>query len=203
MKRATCRLAGWPYTSRGGAICCDDTILHDDDAIGKRQRFVLIVRHVDGRAVELAVDAADLGTRLDAQLGVEIGQRLVHQDQRRLDDNRPRDRDALLLATGKLTGQLVLLPSELDHLHGPPHPRRDVGSGHAPHPQAEVDVRRHTHVRERARSSGTPCRNHAAQEAACRCACRPARCFRPTVAGARQCSSTPSTCRTRKARGAR
>ena len=93
-----------------------DAVLHHDDAVGQRQRLVLVVRHVDRRAAELAVDAADLGARLDAQLGVEVRQRLVHQDQRRLDDDRARDRDALLLAAGELAGQLVLLADQLHEL---------------------------------------------------------------------------------------
>ena len=42
------------------------------------------------------------GARLLAQLGVEIGERLVEQDHRRLVDQRARERDALLLAAGEL-----------------------------------------------------------------------------------------------------
>ena len=55
------------------------------------------------------MDAADLGAHLEPQLGVEVGERLVHQHQRRLDDDRARDGDALLLAAGELAGQLVFL----------------------------------------------------------------------------------------------
>ena len=43
--------------------------------------------------------------RLLAQLGVEVRQRLVHQDHRRVVDQRARDRDALLLAAGELVRQ--------------------------------------------------------------------------------------------------
>ena len=56
------------------------------------------------------MDAADLRAHLKPQLGVEIGERLVHQHERRLDHDRARNRDALLLAAGQLAGQLVRLP---------------------------------------------------------------------------------------------
>src|SRR3546814_848216 len=41
----------------------------------------------------------------DLQLGVEIGERLVEQQNRRLQHQRAGDRDALLLAAGELAGQ--------------------------------------------------------------------------------------------------
>ena len=91
-----------------------DAVLHHDDAVGQRQRLVLVVRHVDRRAAELAMDPADLGAGLDPQLRVEVRQRLVHQDQRRLDDDGARDRHPLLLAAGELTGQLVRLPGRAE-----------------------------------------------------------------------------------------
>ena len=60
----------------------------------------------------MVVDAPDLGAHLEAQLGVQVGERLVHQHQRRLDHDGARDRHALLLSAGKLAGQLVgLLPA--------------------------------------------------------------------------------------------
>ena len=72
------------------------------------------------------MNAADLGARLERELRVEIRQRLVHQDQRRLDDDRARDRDPLLLAAGELARQLVLLPDELDELERALDARRRI-----------------------------------------------------------------------------
>ena len=48
------------------------------------------------------MSCAQPGARLLAQLGIEIGQRLVEQDDGRLVNQCARDRDALLLAAGKL-----------------------------------------------------------------------------------------------------
>ena len=48
------------------------------------------------------MDAADFGSHFETQLGVEVRQRLIHQHQRRFDDDGARDGDALLLAAGEL-----------------------------------------------------------------------------------------------------
>ncbi len=119
-----------------------------DDAIGERQRLVLVVRDVDRRAVELAMDAPDLRARLEAQLGVEVRQRFVHQDQRRLDDDRARDRHPLLLPARELPRQLALLARQLHELERPVDPGGDVVGRDAAHPESEADVPRHAHVRE-------------------------------------------------------
>ena len=47
---------------------------------------------------ELVVQAADLEAHLLAQVGVEVRERLVHQQRLGLDDERAGERDALLLA---------------------------------------------------------------------------------------------------------
>ena len=64
--------------------------------------------------LQLALQALQLEAHPLAQLRVEVGQRLVEQQQRRLHDQRAREREALLLAAGELrrlaVGQLVELP---------------------------------------------------------------------------------------------
>ena len=125
-----------------------DAVLHHDDAVGERERLVLVMRDVDRGPPELGVDAPDFGTGFDPQLRVEIGQRLVHQDERRLDDDRPRDGDALLLTAGELTGQLVLLARELHHLERLGYASSDFAGRDAAHAQAEADVLLDRHVRK-------------------------------------------------------
>ena len=126
----------------------DDAVLHHDDAVGERERLVLIVRHVDRRAAELAMNAPDLGARFEPQLRVEVRQRLVHQDQRRLDHDRTRNGNALLLTARELAGKLLLLPGQLNEAHRLLDARRDVGRADAPHAQAKADVLLDAHVRE-------------------------------------------------------
>ena len=63
---------------------------------------------------EPPLQLADLLPHLDAQLGVEIRQRLVEQQHARPDDDRARERDALLLAARELAGELLLVAGEPD-----------------------------------------------------------------------------------------
>ena len=65
---------------------------------------------------DLDVDAADFLAHLQAQLGVEIGQGLVHQHQGRLDHDGARDGDALLLAAREFRRRMVLAAFEADGL---------------------------------------------------------------------------------------
>ena len=62
------------------------------------------MRDVDGGVAVCVVQAAHLEAHLLAQIGVEIGQRLVEQQRLRLDDQRAGQRHALLLAAGQLAG---------------------------------------------------------------------------------------------------
>ena len=76
-----------------------DAPVHEHrDAIGERHRLFLVVRHVDGGDAERALQLLEFEARLEPQLGVEVGQRLVEQEQPRLAHDRARQRHALLLA---------------------------------------------------------------------------------------------------------
>jgi hypothetical protein len=54
-------------------------VVHDGDAVGHGQRFLLVVRDVDEGYAEVGVQAAHLELQVLAQLLVERPQRLVHQ----------------------------------------------------------------------------------------------------------------------------
>ena len=86
-------------------------VAHHHDAVGERERSLPDpLRDVDRRRADQIVDAAGSSARISSRSsGVEIGERLVHQNQRRLDHDRARDGDALLLAAGQLAGQLFRL----------------------------------------------------------------------------------------------
>ena len=58
----------------------DHATVHDHDLVGHRHGLDLIVGDVDGRHLEPLVQRLDLGAHLHAQLGVEIGERLVEQE---------------------------------------------------------------------------------------------------------------------------
>ena len=70
--------------------------------MGQAHRLGLVVGHEDHRRPELALERLELGPGVDPQLGVEVRERLVHQEHPRLADDRPGQGDALLLAAGEL-----------------------------------------------------------------------------------------------------
>ena len=61
----------------------DDAVMHDDDLVGHGHGLDLVVCHIDGRGLQPLVQFLDLGAHGDAQLGVEIRQRLVEEEDLR------------------------------------------------------------------------------------------------------------------------
>ncbi len=92
------------------------------------------------------MEAGDLGARLDAQLGIEVRERLVHEEHRRLADDGAAERDALALAAGELLRLAVEELVELDGLGGLLDAALDVGLGDLAQLQAEREVVAHRHV---------------------------------------------------------
>ena len=76
----------------------------------------------------------------DRGLGVEVAGRLVRQQQRRVVDERPRKRDALLLAAGELVGIGVELGREADEAQDLGHLAPDLRARLADHLKAVGDV---------------------------------------------------------------
>ena len=72
---------------------------------------------------EPLLQRADLAAHLDPQLGIEIGERLVHEAHRRLGDDGAAERDALLLAARELRGLAVEQLVEPQHIGGALQPR--------------------------------------------------------------------------------
>ena len=85
----------------------DDAVVHDDDAVGHRHRLDLVVRDVDGGRLQPLVQRLDLGAHRHAQLGVEVGQRLVEQEHLGVAHDRAAHRHALALAAGQLARKAV------------------------------------------------------------------------------------------------
>ena len=87
--------------------------MHDGDPRGERHRLDLVVRDVDGGLVEPLVELLDLGPHLDAKLGVEVGERLVEEEEHRIAHERAAHGDALPLAAGKLARLAVEQPFDV------------------------------------------------------------------------------------------
>ena len=79
MKPATNAFDGLLVDLLGRAELLDDAVVHDRDAVRHRERLLLVVRHVDERDPDLALDALELDLHLLAQLEVERAERLVEQ----------------------------------------------------------------------------------------------------------------------------
>jgi hypothetical protein len=107
--------------------------------------------------MEGLMEVPDLRPHGQPQLGVEVGERLVHEHERRLVDDRPGDRDPLLLTTRKLRWQLPGVILETDEMHDLVHHALELGLRDLPHLEAERDVVANGHVGE----EGVVLENHA------------------------------------------
>src|SRR5690606_31317749 len=88
----------------GRADLLDATVIQYGDPMPHAHRLDLIVRHIDRRRADLALEHLDLIARRGAHLRVQVGQGLVEQEDVRLAHQRPGEGDALPLATRELAG---------------------------------------------------------------------------------------------------
>ncbi len=131
------------------ALLHDPALIHDRDHVGHGQRLELVVGDIDGGDAEALHQVADLGTGLLAQLGVEVRERLVEQQDRRLAHQRARQRQALLLAARQERRGTVLEARQLHQLERLHHLVTDLLAVEPPlHlAQRERHVLEHVHVR--------------------------------------------------------
>ncbi len=148
MKSARKRDCGVSYSSSGVPCCAIPPAVHHDDVVGHRERFLLVVRHVQHRQRQRLLQLADLLADPPPQLGVEVRQRLVEQQHRGLQHQRPRDGDALLLAAGEFGRQPRLVLRQAQHLQllARHSPRLLLVGAHRQ--RSVADVFQHRHVRE-------------------------------------------------------
>jgi hypothetical protein len=87
------------------SLLLDHAVVEQQDPVRHCHRLVLVVRDDERGQAHLQDQLAQPRARLLAQLGVEVGERLVHQDDGRVVDQCARDRDPLLLPAGELVRQ--------------------------------------------------------------------------------------------------
>ena len=87
---------------RGRPDLLDLPPVEDGEAVGHRERFLLVVRHVHESDPDLLLDALQLDLHLLPELQIERSERLVEQQDPGLVDDRTRERDPLPLASGEL-----------------------------------------------------------------------------------------------------
>ena len=103
---------------------------------------------VDDGDPQLLVQRPDLAPDLDPELGVEVRERFVHQNQRAFGNEHPGQSNPLLLPPGKLRGLAV---KELAQPHQVGHACQRlllVRLRNLPHVQPVGDVVRDRHMRE-------------------------------------------------------
>ena len=143
----------------------DPALAHHDDPIGQRERLLLVVGDVDRRDAELALDRADLLAQRDADLRVERRQRLVEQQDLRLDRQGPRQRDPLLLPARQLVRVAVALVRQVDQLEQLADALADLGPSAAAGCAARSRCCRPRSCSGTGRTTGTPCRRCAGSAA--------------------------------------
>ena len=96
--------------------------------------------HVDRRDPEVLLDAADLLPHGHAQLGVQIGQGLVHEQDLRRDHERPGECNALLLAARELAREPLFEPVKAHAPDDIPDARIHLPVGNLADPEPVGDV---------------------------------------------------------------
>ena len=82
-----------------------ESALHDGDPVAHCEGLGLVVRDVDERDPDLALDVLQDLLHGHTQLEVQSAERLVQEERRRLVHEGPRQRDPLALPAGELLGK--------------------------------------------------------------------------------------------------
>ena len=96
----------------------NEAVAHDDDAVAKRHGLGLVVGDVDERGIDLVAQLDDLGAHLVAEFGVEVGERLVHEEHLGAAHDGAADGDALALAAGERLRLAVEQGGDIEDLRG-------------------------------------------------------------------------------------
>ena len=113
------------------AVLLQHALVEDRDPVGQRHRLRLVVGDVDEGDAGAPLQALELAAHPLAQLGVEIRERLVEQQDRRLHHQRAGQRHALLLAAAELCRMPPFEPLEADRRQHPGDPLADRRRGRA------------------------------------------------------------------------
>ena len=92
--------------------------VHDDHPVRHGHGFDLVVGDVHRRGLQVLVQLLDLGAHLDAELGVEVGQRFVEEKHLGVAHDGPSHRDPLALAAGKLSRVAFEKLAEIEDARG-------------------------------------------------------------------------------------
>ena len=94
----------------------DPAAVQHDDAVGHGHGFDLIVGDVDRGDAKATLQGFDFNPHLVAQFRVQIRQRFIEEEQRRVTHNGTAHGIALTLAAGELGRFAVEILGEIEHL---------------------------------------------------------------------------------------
>ena len=109
-----------------GVDLLQHAVLEHGDAVAHGHRLDLVMGDVDRGDAQAVLQRGDLGAGLHPQLGVEVGQRLVHQEDLWLADDRPAHRHPLTLTAGERFRFPVEVRVEVEDRGGLLDPLADV-----------------------------------------------------------------------------
>ena len=94
------------------------SVLHDHDAVGEPHGFLLVVGHVHHGGGEPPMEDAQLGAHLAAELGIEVRERLVEEEDRWVTHDRTAHGDSLSLAAGEFARHAVQQGTQAEQAGG-------------------------------------------------------------------------------------
>src|SRR5256885_7052414 len=119
---------------------------HDGDPRREEERLVQAMGHEDHGLARPAPDVEEPLAHEHARLLVEGAERLVHQEDLRVDGERAADRDALLHAPGELAGVLLREALEAERREELRRDRAPARRRRAPELEAELQDRESTRL---------------------------------------------------------
>ena len=105
------------------------------------------MRDIEDGDVQFALQFLDFEPHFFAQVGVQVGQRLVQKHQGRVGDQRPGQGHALLLSAGKFRRQTPVQTGHADHLDAFHDAAADLVLRPLGDLQGIGDIFKHAHVR--------------------------------------------------------
>jgi hypothetical protein len=133
------------HVGRGDLL--QDAAAHHRHPVSHRHRLDLVVGDVQRGDPQVLLQAEDLRPGLHPQLGVEVGQRFVHQEGGRFPHDRPAHGDPLALATGQGAGPARQQFLDAEQAGSPLDAAADLGLVDLAQLQPEADVLGHAEVR--------------------------------------------------------
>ena len=141
-------VAGVPVDVQRRRILLDPPGVHHRNPVGDRQRLVLVVGDEHRGDPEALLDLADVLAHADPQLGVEVGQRLVEEEDLAARCTSARARATRCCSPPEMrAGREPDVVRQPDQLEDALDPLCDLRLRHLAQPEPERDVVEHRHVR--------------------------------------------------------